>query len=163
GELEKEEEAARVRAVLEKLKKKQAGLEQLEEAIVRSGQKTLVTSEPEARAMSFPGGSKGPGYNLQIAGSTDTHLIVHHEVVQDRKDVNQLYPMALGAQQALGLQGGGEEDEAAAKLQVLADSGYSNGEHAAQCEAAGIVPVVPPRRAVNTHGGYFDRSHFTYE
>jgi transposase len=159
GELEREEEAARVRAALEKLKKKQASLEQLDEAIVRSGQKTLVTSEPEARAMSFPGGSKGPGYNLQIAVSTDTHLIVHHEVVQDRNDVNQLYPMALGAQQALGLPGGGE----AAKLQVLADSGYSNGEHAAQCEAAGIVPVVPPRRAVNTHGGYFDRSHFTYD
>lgn len=164
GELEREEEAARVRAALEKLKKKQAGLEQLEEAIVRSGQKTLVTSEAEARAMTFPGGSKGPGYNLQIAVSTDTHLIVHHEVVQDRNDANQLYPMAVGAQRALGLQqGDGAEDEAAAKLQVLADSGYSNGEHAAQCEAAGIVPVVPPRRAVNTHVGYFDRSHFTYD
>ena len=156
GELSREEEAARVRAALEKLKKKQAGLEQLGEAITRSGQKTLVTSEPEARAMTFPGGGKGPGYNLQIAVSTETHLIVHHAVVQDRNDMNQLYPMAVGAQQALGL------DETT-PLQVLADSGFSNGEHAAQCEAAGIVPVVPPQRAVNTHGDYFDRTHFTYD
>lgn len=160
GEVDREEEAARVRGALEKLNKKQAGLEQLDEAIVLSGQKTLVTSEAEARVMTFPGGSKGPGYNLQIAVSTDTHLIVHHEVVQDRNDVNQLFPMAVGARQALGLQSGGDE---AAKLQVLADSGYSNGEQAAHCEAAGIVPVVPPRRAVNTHGTYFDRSHFSYD
>ena len=162
GDLERDEEASRVRAALEKLKKKQAGLEQLDKTIASSGRTTLVTSEPEARAMTFPGGSKGPGYNLQIAVSTDTHLIVHHEVVQDRNDMNQLYPMALGAQQALGLHGGGENGEAA-KLHVLADSGYSNGEHANRCEAAGIVPVVPPQRAVNTYGDYFDRSHFTYD
>lgn len=159
GELEREEEAARVRAALEKLKKKQSDLKQLDKAIENSGRTTLVISEPEARAMTFPGGSKGPGYNLQIAVSTDTHLIVHHEVVQDRNDMNQLYPMAVGAQAALGLHGDGE----AAKLQVLADTGYSNGEHASRCEAAGIVPVVPPQRAVNTYGDYFDRSHFIYD
>ena len=158
GELDRDEEAARVRAALEKLKKKQSDLTKLDQAIESSGQTILVTSEPEARAMRFPGGSKGPGYNLQIAVSTDTHLIVHHEVVQDRNDMNQLYPMAAGAQAALGLSG--DEDD---KLQVLADSGYSNGEHASRCEAAGIVPVVPPQRAVNTHGDYFDRSRFVYD
>lgn len=158
GELERDEEAARVRAALEKLKKKQSDLKKLDQAIESSGQTILVTSEPEARVMRFPGGSKAPGYNLQIAVSTDAHLIVHHEVVQDHNDMNQLYPMAIGAQTAFGLHG--DED---AKLQVLADRGYSNGEHASWCEAAGIAPVVPPQRAVNTHGDYFDRSHFTYD
>jgi transposase len=157
GELDRDEEAARVRAALEKLKKKQSGLKRLDQAIESSGRTTLVTSEPEARVMRFPGGGTSPGYNLQIAVSTDTHLIVHHDVVQDRNDMNQLYPMAVGAQAALGLHGEG------AKLQVLADSGYSNGEHASRCEAAGIVPVVPPQRAVNTQGDYFDRSHFIYD
>ena len=61
GELDKEEEAARVRALLEKLKKKQGGLEALDEAIARSGQKILVTSEPEARSMAFPAGVRAPG------------------------------------------------------------------------------------------------------
>lgn len=162
-ELDKEEQAARVRAALEKLKKKESDLKTLDEAIESSGRTTLVTSEPDARAMTFPGGSKGPGYNLQIAVSTDTHLIVHHELVQNGNDMNQLYPMASGAQAAFGLQGASADDNEATKLQVLADAGYSNGEHANRCEADGIIPVVPPQRAVNTHGNYFDRTRFIYD
>lgn len=163
SELDRQEEAARVRAILEKLKTKQSGLERLSIAIASSGSTTLVTSEPEARTMIFPGGGKGPGYNLQIAVSTDTHLIVHHDVVQDRNDMHQLYPMAVGAQNALGLKSDGENN-ASGKLHVLADKGYSNGEQANRCEAAGIVPVVPPQRAVNTYGeNYFDRTQFTYD
>jgi hypothetical protein len=32
-------------------------------------------------------------------------------------------------------------------FQVVADAGYSNGEQAAHCEAAGMMPYVP----VNAH------------
>ena len=31
-------------------------------------------------------------------------------------------------------------------LQVVADAGYSNGEQAAHCEAAGMMPYVPVMR-----------------
>ena len=53
-------------------------------------------------------------------------------------------------------------DDGAGALQVLADSGYSNGEHAARCEALGIVACAPPQRSVNSKG-LFDRSSFTYD
>ena len=39
------------------------------------------------------------------------------------------------------------------KFQVVADPGYSNGEQAAYCEAAGMLPYVPVMRTVNNQGG----------
>jgi transposase len=49
-------------------------------------------------------------------------------------------------------------------LQVVADAGDANGEHAARCEAAGILPHVPVKRAVNNQGNgtLFGREHFRY-
>jgi hypothetical protein len=35
---------------------------------------------------------------------------------------------------------------------VIADSGYSNEEQVAHCEAAGMVPFVPVMRTVNNQG-----------
>ncbi len=48
---------------------------------------------------------------------------------------------------------------------VVADAGYSNGEQAAYCEAAGIVPYVPVMRTVNNQGNgdLFGRIDFRYE
>ena len=44
-----------------------------------------------------------------------------------------LLPMAEAAKRALGVD----------NFQIVADAGYSNGEHFAQCEAAGMTPYVP--------------------
>ena len=41
-------------------------------------------------------------YNLQTAVDTDTHLIVHHEMVQDGDDSRQLRPMAEAVQAGTG-------------------------------------------------------------
>ena len=46
-------------------------------------------------------------------------------------------------------------------MNVVADTGYSNGEHASRCEELGIVTHVPAKRSVNPFG-LFDRSLFTY-
>ena len=50
-------------------------------------------------------------------------------------------------------------------LTVVADAGYSNGEHFALCEREKIEAYVPANRAVNNQGEepHFDRTEFHYE
>jgi hypothetical protein len=63
--------------------------------------------------------------------------------------------MAEAARMALGID----------NFQIVADAGYSNGEHAARCEAAGMPPHVPVMRMVNHQGDgtLFGREAFRYE
>ena len=49
-----------------------------------------------------------------------------------------------------------------ATLNVVADTGSSNGAHASRCEEIGIVIHVPAKRSVNPHG-LFDQSAFNYQ
>src|SRR5215831_10611142 len=98
--------------------------------------------EPEARFMPVAG-TKAPAYNVQTAVDAEHALIVAHAVTLDAGDNGQLQPMAEAAKKALGVE----------SLQVVADGGYSNGEQAARCEVAGILPHVPVKRAVNNQGG----------
>lgn len=53
-----------------------------------------------------------------------------------------LQPMAEAAKKVLGVDG----------FHTVADAGYSNGEQAAHCEAAGMLPHVPVMRTVNNQG-----------
>jgi Transposase DDE domain len=66
-----------------------------------------------------------------------------------------LQPMAEAARLALGID----------NFQIVADAGYSNGEQAAYCEAAGMLPYVPVMRTVNNQGDgtLFGREDFRYE
>jgi hypothetical protein len=66
-----------------------------------------------------------------------------------------LKPMAEAAKRAL------EVDS----FQIVADAGYSNGEQAVYCEAAGMMPYVPVMRTVNNQGDgtLFGRENFRYE
>jgi hypothetical protein len=50
-------------------------------------------------------------------------------------------------------------------LNIVADAGYSNGEQAGHCEAAGLIPHVPANRGINNQGDgkMFDRSFFLYQ
>jgi transposase len=110
--------------------------------------------EPEARFMPVAG-TKAPAYNVQTAVDAEHGLIVAHAVTLEAGDNVQLQPMAEAAKKALG----------AESLQVVADAGYANGEQAARCEAAGILPHVPVKRAVNNQGGgtLFGREQFRYQ
>ena len=110
--------------------------------------------EPEARFMPVAG-TKAPAYNVQTAVDAGHALIVTHAVTLEAGDNGQLQPMAEAAKKALGVE----------NLQVVADGGYSNGEQAAGCEAAGIMPHVPVKRAVNNQGGgaLLDRTEFCYQ
>jgi len=153
-----EEPALERRAVQTALATLQAQKEAIDakRAIFKSTRRTCqIDGEPEARLVKGGQGRHMAGYNLQSAVDSEHKLIVHHEVVSEGNDLNQLLPMAQAAKNVLGQ----------ATLTVVADAGYSNGEHLAGCEAAGITPYVRVARAVNTQGDgtLFDRRLFHYD
>ena len=96
-----------------------------------------------------------PAYNVQTVVDTEHALIVAHTVVLDAADSRCLRPMAEAARMALGID----------NFQIVADTGYSNGEQAALCEAAGMLPYVPVMRTVNNQGDgtLFGREDFHYK
>jgi hypothetical protein len=107
--------------------------------------------EPEADLMKTAG-TIAPAYNVQTAVDSEHALIVTHAVVLDAADNRQLQPMAEAAKKALGVE----------RLNIVADTGYSNGEQAARCEAAGITPHVPAQPSARPPG-LLDRSAFSYD
>lgn len=118
-----------------------------------SGESQHVQGEPEAKLMRTRTGTQ-VAYNVQTAVDAKHALVVAHEVTSEATDNRSLEPMAKAAQQALG----------AKTLKVVADAGYSNGEQAAACEAAGIEPYVPPNRSDSPGGGMlFNRTEFAYD
>lgn len=114
-----------------------------------------VVGEPEAQLMQDGQKRIVPAYNVQSAVDERHKLIVHHEVVTDANDQNQLLPMATATKAVL------EQEQ----LSAVADAGYSNGEQLTGCEQAGITPYVALNRAVNNQGDgtLYDRSLFRYD
>jgi len=111
-----------------------------------------VLTEPQARAMKSLHGA--PGYNLQTAVDTDSHLIVHHEVCNDTSDAGQLMPMAQSVAQVLQTQ-----------PEVVADAGYANGEHLQALQEMGMTGYVAPCHTPNNQGDgtLYDKAMFRYD
>lgn len=124
-------------------------------AVAAALEKLKQDAEPEARLMRMAHGNPAPAYNVQTAVDAEHGIIVAHEVTTEATDNRSLLPMAEAAQRALE----------AETLNVVADAGYSNGEHAECCEQQGIVPHAPANRGVNNQGNgeLFDRSLFIYD
>jgi transposase len=134
------------------LKTLQAQGAQLDEClrqVLQERRKAAVTGEPQARPMKSLHGE--PGYNVQAAVDTETHLVVHHDVCTDGNDSNQLAPVARGASEAVG-----------APVTVVADSGYTNGHQLHEVDQQGIEAAVPARHKTNTTG-LLEHAAFTYD
>ena len=70
---------------------------------VRSGHKISLT-DPDCRSMATSGrGSGVVGYNVQVAVTTEHHLISAHEVTNSGTDRAQLANMGCQAKQVLGV------------------------------------------------------------
>jgi transposase len=112
--------------------------------------------EPEACLMNTPHGTAA-AYNIQTAVDAAHALIVAHQIKTARNDSACLQSIAEAAHEAVG--------EPGVTMNVVADCGYSNGEQASACEAAGIIPHIPVKRAVNSHGDgkLMDRTLFQYQ
>ena len=124
-------------------------------AVQTALEKLRQDPEPEASFMRTKDG-KRPAYNVQTAVDAEHGLIVAQKVTREKNDLRSLQPMAEAAQQAVGCP---------ARLHVVADAGYSNGQQAEACESKGIVVHVPIQRSVNNQGDgkLFERSRFRYD
>ena len=141
-----------VAQTLEKLRARRDEIAADAQRLAQGDSVTLVKTEPEARAVRGLGGA--PGYNVQTAVDTQSHLIVAHEVVSSPSDGRQLQPMAEAARDALQQ-----------PCTVIADAGYANGEQLANLQQQGITAFVAVHRSPNTYGGglLYDRTEFQYD
>jgi transposase len=143
-----------VAAALAALRERQAEVSRQAEELASEGLSQRVLSEPEARLMRTARHGHQVAYNAQTAVDAAHGLIVAFDLSAEGNDQCQLYPMAELGRQAL-------EVEA---LSVVADTGYSNGEHGERCAAAGITAIVPRPQTVNPKGEqYFSRDAFHYD
>jgi transposase len=144
---------ADIAAALAALKAQRVELQQQAEQLVREGLKQKVLTEPEAKLMRTPRGHQ-VAYNAQIAVDAKHGLIVAFDLTNEGNDLQQLHPMAQQGKTAVGTD----------QVSVVADTGYSNGEHGRRCEQDGITAIVPRAEIVNPKGKqYFSRDQFTYD
>jgi transposase len=145
--------SADVAAAIAALKEQRVKLQSQAQDLARQGLKQLVTSEPEAKLMRTSRGHQ-VAYNAQTVVDAEHHLICAFELTNDGNDYQQLHPMAVA----------GKEAVAAEQVTVVADTGYSNGEHGEGCEQEKITAIVPRPATVNPEGKqYFSRDRFAYE
>ena len=144
-----------VKAALQRLQGKHAD-NLTSQALLEAQQlEQFVIGEADAKLMRTHLGPR-VAYNVQSAVDAEHCLILHHEVTQDGNDTQQLEPMAKATQAVLQQ----------ARLEVVADAGYSNGAQFQACEEAGITAYVPPNRATNNRSDdvdLFERGDFTYD
>jgi len=144
---------ADVAAALEALKAQKLRLQGQAQRLAASGLKQLVVTEPEAKLMRTPHGH-AVAYNAQTVVDAQHKLIVAFDLTNEGNDQQQLHPMAVQGKDAVG----------ADEVTVVADTGYSNGEHGALCEQDSITAVVPRAATVNPTGAqYFSRDQFAYD
>lgn len=85
---------------------------------------------------------------------TETHIIVIHEVTNRGYNRDQLHPMAMAANDALG------RDD----LHTIADKGYFSGAQILACDRAGITVTVPrPETSGNCGKGMYVQADFAYD
>lgn len=142
-----------VTAAIEALKVQKQRLQGQAQDLAARGLKQMVMTEPEAKLMRTPHGH-AVAYNAQTAVDVEHKLIVAFDLTNEGNDYRQLYPMSVQGKDAVG----------ADEVTVVADTGYSNGEHGALCEQDGITAVVPRAETVNPNGTqYFSRDRFSYD
>jgi transposase len=149
-----EAQPPKVAAALEALRQKRAMIQAQAQDLARDGLTQKVEGEDEARLMKTARHGHQVAYNAQSAVDSRHGLIVAFELTNDCNDQCQLLPMARAAKAELAVE----------SLTVVADTGYSNGEQGAACEAEGITPVVPRQQTVNTSNDqFFPREAFSYD
>lgn len=142
-----------VAAAIEVLKAQKEQLQAQAQDLAARGLKQEVMTEPEARLMRTPHGH-AVAYNAQTVVDAEHKLIVAFDLTNEGNDLQQLHPMAQQGKEAVG----------AGEITVVADTGYSNGEHGARCEEDKITAIVPRPETVNPKGGeYFSRDRFSYD
>src|SRR6266404_850434 len=154
GDAVPEATVTRLKSKIEKLKEEIVRLNAINAEMMRSEDKQISLTDPDARSMATSGKDTGiVGYNVQIAVDTQHHLIVAHEVTNLGSDRQQLFNMSEQARDALGSE----------TLDVVAGRGYYEGEEIKSCEEASITVTLPkPQTSSAKAEGRFGKQDFVY-
>src|SRR5580704_2086061 len=154
GDAVPEAKVARFRDKIEKLNEEIARLGAISAEMVKSEDKQISLTDPDARSMATSGKDTGiVGYILQTAVDTKNHLIVAHEVTNVGTDRHQLSNIAEQARTEMGVE----------TLDAVADRGYYAGEEIRACEEAGITVTLPkPMTSNSKAAGRFGKQDFRY-
>jgi transposase len=145
--------AGDVAAAVAALEAQRAKLQEQARELAQRGLKQLVVGEREAKLMRTPHGHT-VAYNAQTVVDAKHKLVVAFELTNEGNDKQQLHPMAVAGKAAV----------AADQVTVVADTGYSNGEHGERCAQEDITAIVPRPTTVNPEGKqYFSRDRFAYD
>ena len=149
-----EAKEVRLKEKITALKEKMQELKKLNTQLLKTPDKQISLTDPDARAMATSRKDSGTiGYNVQSAVDTEHHLIVTHEVTNVGNDRGQLSNMAKQARTAM------DSDE----LTAVADRGYFKGEEILACHEAGIETYVPkPQTSGSQAAGRFGKQDFRY-
>jgi transposase len=154
GDAVPEAKVARLKDKIEKLKEEVLRLNAINAEMMKSADKQISLTDPDARSMATSGKDTGiVGYNVQTAVDTKNHIIVAHEVTNVGTDRHQLSNMAEQARTEMGV----------ATLDAVADRGYYEGNEIRVCEEAGITVALPkPLTSGAKAAGRFGKQDFVY-
>jgi transposase len=154
GDAVPEAKTARLKSKIEKLKEEIVRLNAINAEMMKSEDKQVSLTDPDARSMATSGKDTGiVGYNAQIAVDTQHHLIVAHEVTNVGTDRHQLANMAEQARDEMAVE----------TLDAVADRGYFSGKEILECENAGISVTLPKPMTSNSKvEGRFGKQDFRY-
>jgi len=154
GDAVPEAKVARLKDKITKLKEEVTRLNAINAEMMKSEDKQISLTDPDARSMATSGKDTGiVGYNVQTAVDTKNHLIVAHEVTNVGTDRHQLSSMAEQARTEMGVE----------TLDAVADRGYYTGEEIRACEEAGITVTLPkPQTSGAKAAGRFGKQDFVY-
>jgi len=154
GDAVPEAKVERLKGKIEKLKEEIVRLNAINEEMMKSEDKQISLSDPDARSMATSGKDTGiVGYNVQIAVDTEHHLIVAHEVTNVGSDRHQLANMARQARDEMVVE----------TIDAVADRGYYDGEEIRACEETGITVTLPKPLTSGAKGaGRFGKQDFIY-
>ena len=114
----------RLKDKIAKLKEEVARLNAINAEMMKSEDKQISLTDPDARSMATSGkDTEIVGYNVQTAVDTKNHLIVAHEVTNVGTDRRQLSNIAEQARTEMGVE----------TLDAVADRGYYAGEEIRAC------------------------------
>jgi transposase len=154
GDAVPEAKVARLKDKITKLKEEVTRLNAINAAMMKSEDKQISLTDPDARSMATSGKDTGiVGYNVQTAVDIKNHLIVAHQVTNVGTDRHQLSNMAEQARTEMGVE----------TLDAVADRGYYTGEEIRACEEAGITVTLPkPQTSGAKAAGRFGKQDFVY-
>src|SRR6266850_5630754 len=154
GDAVPEAKVARLKDKIAKLKEEVTRLNAINAEMMKSEDKQVSLTDPDARSMATSGKDTGiVGYNVQTAVDTKNHLIVAHAVTNVGTDRHQLSNMAEQARTEMGVE----------TLDAVADRGYYTGEEIRACEEAGITVTLPkPLTSGAKAAGRFGKQDFVY-